>query len=140
MKRYLPGILIFVTIVLLVGVLFFSLPHRSGAESPNYDQHNYRVSPHPVQEKSNVNTALDDVINLILKQGFAGAIIVCLGFWTFRESKLNRATQKENFDKFVEISTECSGHMAAVSTRLENIEREIEQSKQLEMIQASGKG
>jgi len=87
-----------------------------------------------VQEKSNVNTALDDVINLILKQGFAGAIIVCLGFWTFRESKLNRATQKENFDKFVDISAECSGHMASVSARLENIEREIESSKQIQML------
>jgi len=141
LKRYLPGILIFVTIVLLIGVIFFSMPHRPKAEEPNFDQHNYRVSPYKAQaqEKSNVNTALDDVIDLILKQGFAGAIIVCLGAWTFRESKLNRATQKENFDKFVAISTECSGHMAAVSTRLENIEREIEQSKQLEMLQASRK-
>ena len=134
-KRYLPGILIFLTIVLLVGVLFFSMPHKPKAEPPNYDQHNYnRQSPHQVQEKSNVNTALDDVINLILKQGFAGAIIVCLGFWTFRESKLNRATQKENFDKFVDISAECSGHMASVSARLENIEREIESSKQIQML------
>ena len=139
-KKYLPGVLIFITIILLVGVIFFSMPHRPKAEPPNFDQHNYRVSPYKAQEKSNVNTALDDVIDLILKQGFAGAIIVCLGFWTFRESKLNRATQKENFDKFVAISTECSAHMAAVSTRLENIEREIEQSKQLEMLQASRKG
>ena len=133
-KKHLPGILIFLTIVLLVGVLFFSMPHRPKAEPPNFDQYNYRVSSHPVQEKSNVNTALDDVINLILKQGFAGAIIVCLGFWTFRESKLNRATQKENFDKFVDISAECSGHMASVSARLENIEREIESSKQIQML------
>ena len=118
-----------------MGVIFFSLPHRSGAESPNYDQHNYRPTPHPVQEKSNVNTALDDVINLILKQGFAGAIIVCLGVWTFRTDKVNRAMQKENIDKFVEISAECSAHMAAVSTRLENIEREIEQSKAIDMMQ-----
>ena len=139
-KRFLPGILIFITIALLVGVIFVSLPHRPKAEPPNFNQYSYRVSPHQVQEKSNVNTAVDDVINLILQQGFAGAIIVCLGLWTFRESKLNRATQKENFDKFVEISQECSAHMAAVSTRLENIEREIEQSKQLEMLQATRKG
>ena len=139
-KRYLPGLLIFLSIALLVGVIFFSLPHRSQAEPPNYDQHSYRISPYQGEEKSNVNTALDDVIDLILKQGFAGAIIVCLGFWTFRESKLNRATQKENFDKFVEISTECSGHMASVSARLENIEREIEQNKtitQIEMMKRS---
>ena len=133
-KRYLPGILIFLSIALLVGVLFVSLPHRPKAEPPNYDQYSYRINPHQGEEKSNVNTALDDVINLILKQGFAGAIIVCLGFWTFRESKLNRATQKENFDKFVDISAECSGHMASVSARLENIEREIESSKQIQML------
>ena len=47
---------------------------------------------------------------------------------------------KENFDKFVQISAECSGHMASVSARLENIEREIESSKQLEMLQAARKG
>jgi hypothetical protein len=93
-----------------------------------------------VQEKSNVNTAVDDVINLILKQGFAGAIIVCLGVWTFRTDKMNRAMQKENFDKLATISQDCSGHMASVSARLENIEREIESSKQLEMLQASRKG
>jgi len=139
-KRYLPGILIFLTIVLLVGVVFVSLPHKPKAEPPNFDQYNYRASPHQVQEKSNVNTALDDVINLILKQGFAGAIIVCLGFWTFRESKLNRATQKENFDKFVDISAECSGHMASVSARLENIEREIESSKQIQMLSSNRNG
>jgi hypothetical protein len=139
-KRYLPGILIFLSIALVVGVIFFSMPHRPKAEPPNYDQHSYRISPHQGEEKSNVNTALDDVINLILKQGFAGAIIVCLGIWTFRTDKVNRAMQKENIDKFVEISAECSGHMASVSARLENIEREIESSKQLEMLQASRKG
>ena len=136
LKRYLPGILIFLSIALLVGVIFFSMPHRPKAEPPNFDQYNYRVSPHPVQQKSNVNTALDDVINLILQQGFAGAIIVCLGVWTFRTDKMNRAIQKENFDKFVAISAECSGHMASVSARLENIEREIEQSKAIEMMTA----
>ena len=134
-KRYLKEILIFLSIALLIGVIFFSLPHRTGAEPPNFDQHNYRVSPYKAQEKSNVNTAIDDVINLILKQGFAGAIIVCLGVWTFRTDKMNRAIQKENFDKFVAISAECSGHMASVSARLENIEREIEQTKAIDMMQ-----
>ena len=114
---------------------FFFFAVQAKAEPPNFDQYNYRSSPHPVEEKSNVNTALDDVINLILKQGFAGAIIVCLGVWTFRTDKMNRAIQKENFDKFVAISGECSGHMASVSARLENIEREIEQSKQLQMME-----
>jgi len=124
---------------LVIGSLFF-FAVQAKAEPPNFDQSGYRDSPHPLQQKSNVTTALDDVINLILKQGFAGAIIVCLGFWTFRTDKLNRAMQKENFDKLAVISVECSGHMASVSARLENLEREVEASKQLEMIQASRKG
>jgi len=128
--------LVTVFLGLILGSFFF-FAVQAKAEPPNYDQYNYRSSPHPVEEKSNVNTALDDVINLILKQGFAGAIIVCLGVWTFRTDKMNRAIQKENFDKFVAISGECSGHMASVSARLENIEREIEQTKQLEMMKRS---
>ena len=120
--------LVTVFLGLILGSFFF-FAVQAKAEPPNYDQYNYRSSPHPVEEKSNVNTALDDVINLILKQGFAGAIIVCLGVWTFRTDKMNRAIQKENFDKFVAISGECSGHMASVSARLENIEREIELQK-----------
>jgi len=121
------GLLVFALSLLAAAYFFTAVGVK--AEPPNFDQYNYRSSPHPVEKKSNVNTAVDDVINLILKQGFAGAIIVCLGLWTFRESKLNRAIQKENFDKFVDISTECSGHMASVSARLENIEREIELQK-----------
>ena len=118
---------------------FFFFAVQTKAEPPNFDQYKYRNSSlQPVQEKSNVNTAVDDVINLILQQGFAGAIIVCLGVWTFRTDKMNRAIQKENFDKFVAISGECSGHMASVSTRLDNIEREIEQSKQLQMMERRG--
>jgi len=118
---------------------FFFFAVQTKAEPPNFDQYKYRNSSlQPVQEKSNVNTAVDDVINLILQQGFAGAIIVCLGVWTFRTDKMNRAIQKENFDKFVAISGECSGHMASVSARLENIEREIEQSKQLQMMERRG--
>ena len=119
-----------------------------GADNAYAEQRNYYNNEErrgsrldlPVQQgKSNVTTALDDVIDLILKQGFAGAIIVCLGIWTFRTDKVNRAMQKENIDKFLTISTECSAHMAAVSTRLENIEREIESTKQLEMLQATRK-
>ena len=121
---------------LVIGSLFFFAVQAKG-EPPNMYEERDRPSPHPVQGKSNVNTALDDVINLILKQGFAGAIIVCLGVWTFRTDKMNRAMQKENFDKLAVISQECSGHMASVSARLENLEREVEQSKQLEMMKRS---
>ena len=116
---------------------FFFFAVQAKAEPPNFDQYNYRSSPHPVQPKSNVNTAVDDVINLILKQGFAGAIIVVLGVWTFRTDKMNRAIQKENFDKFVAISGECSGHMAEVSSKLDGIERELEQTKTLELMKRS---
>ena len=122
----------------VIGSLFFFAVQAKG-EPPNFE-YNYRVSPYQTQEKSNVNTAIDDVINLILKQGFAGAIIVCLGIWTFRTDKANRAMQKENFDKLAKISVDCSSHMASVSTRLENLEREVEASKQLEMLSASRKG
>ena len=107
------------------------------AEPPNVD---YYPTPNPHQQQQPQQSPVDNVISILLDQGFAGAIIVCLGLWTFRESKLNRATQKENFDKFVAISSECSGHMASVSARLENIEREIESSKQLELLQATRKG
>ena len=133
-SKLINGLLIFV-LTLLAGIYFF-FAMELNAEPPNFNEYNYR-SPHPPQQKSNVNTAVDDVINLILKQGFAGAIIVVLGVWTFRTDKMNRAIQKENFDKFVAISGECSGHMASVSARLENIEREIEQTKQLEMMKRS---
>ena len=128
--------MITVILGLVIGSLFFFAVQAKG-EPPNMYEERSRPSPHPVQEKSNVNTALDDVINLILKQGFAGAIIVCLGVWTFRTDKMNRAMQKENFDKLAVISQECSGHMASVSARLENLEREVEQSKQLEMMKRS---
>jgi len=132
-------------ITLFLGLVlgsFFFFAVQAKAEPPNFDQYKYRNSStyQPVQEKSNVNTAVDDVINLILKQGFAGAIIVCLGIWTFRTDKANRAMQKENFDKLAKISVDCSSHMASVSTRLENLEREVEASKQLEMLSASRKG
>ena len=104
------------------------------AEPPNVEY--YPLQPPSAQQQSPV----DNVISILLDQGFAGAIIVILFLWTYRTDKFNRALQKENFDKFVKISAECSAHMGSVSARLENIEREIEQSKQLEMIQASRKG
>ena len=123
---------------LIVGSFFF-FAVQAKAEPPNYDQ-NYYYPPPSQNAPPAQQSPVDNVISILLDQGFAGAIIVCLGLWTFRESKLNRATQKENFDKFVAISAECSGHMASVSARLENIEREIESTKQLELLQATRKG
>jgi hypothetical protein len=119
---------------LVIGSLFFFVV-QAKAEPPNMYYEQARPSPHPVQKKSNVNTALDDIVGIFLQNGLSGAIILCLGVWTFRTDKLNRAMQKENIDKFVAISGECSGHMASVSARLENIEREIEQTKAIDMMQ-----
>ena len=122
--------------LLAIGLLLLSIV--AIAEPPNVEY--YAINPHNNPSPPSAQTAVDDVITILLDQGFAGAIIVILFVWTYRTDKNNRATQKENFDKFVEISAECSAHMAAVSTRLENIEREIEATKQLEMLQATRKG
>ena len=115
-----------ITLGLLLGTLAFSEPpiHQMTASNPH--------PAHP--PASSAQTAVDDVITILLDQGFAGAIIVILFVWTYRTDKYNRASQKENFDKFVKISSECSGHMSGVSARLENIERELEGMKQLEIL------
>ena len=118
--------------VLAISLLLVSIV--AIAEPPNVEY--YPIQAPSAQQQSPV----DNVISILLDQGFAGAIIVILFLWTYRTDKNNRVTQKENFDKFVQISAECSAHMAAVSTRLENIEREIEATKQLEMLQATRKG
>ena len=124
-------------IVLTVGLLIGGIV--ATGEPPNFNEYNYR-SPHPSPKTSSAETAVDDVINIILAQGFSGAIILILFFWTYRTDKYNRTAQEENFNKFIQISQECSSNMGSVNTRLENIEREIEQSKQLEMLNASRKG
>jgi len=124
-------------IILTVGLLIGGIV--ATGEPPNFNEYNYR-SPHPPPKASSAETAVDDVINIILAQGFSGAIILILFFWTYRTDKYNRTAQEENFNKFIQISQECSSNMGSVNTRLENIEREIEQSKQLEMLNASRKG
>ena len=113
--------------ILAISLLLISIV--AIAEPPNGE---YYPSLHPPSAQQ--QSPVDNVISILLDQGFAGAIIVILFLWTYKTDKNNRLSQKENFDKFVEISTECSGHMASVSARLENIEREIESSKQLEMM------
>ena len=101
------------------------------AEPPNVEY--YPINPHNNPPSAQQQSPVDNVISILLDQGFAGAIIVILFLWTYKTDKNNRATQKENFDKFVAISAECSAHMASVSARLENIEREIETTK-MEML------
>lgn len=131
MKK-LIDILIPVSLGLFVGLLISVALAK--AEPPNFDQYGYRNPPPQQQQKSNINSAVDDILGIFLQNGLSGAIIVCLGLWTFRTDKLNRAMQKENIDKFVEISQDCSSHMASVSARLENIEREVEAAKAMEQM------
>ena len=127
-----------VTVILglVIGSLFFFVV-QAKAEPPDMYNERDRPSPHPVQQKSIINTALDDIVGIFLQNGLSGAIIVCLGVWTFRTDRLNRGMQKENFDKLAVISQECSGHMASVSARLENLEREVEASKTLALMKRS---
>ena len=117
--------------ILAISLLLVSLV--AIAEPPNVEYYPIN-NPHNNPPSAQQQSPVDNVISILLDQGFAGSIIVILFLWTYRTDKNNRASQKENFDKFVTISAECSAHMASVSARLENIEREIESSKQLEMM------
>ena len=103
------------------------------AEPPHVEYH-YVQKPAPAPPKSNLENAMDEGIQILLDQGLAGVIIIVLLGWTWKESKANRSIQKENFEKFVELSQECSSHMASVSARLDNIEREIEAQKQIQLM------
>ena len=123
--------------ILLIATGLFIGSLVATAEPPNVE---YYPINNPHNNPPSAQTAVDDVITILLDQGFAGAIIVILFLWTYKTDKNNIASPKENFDKFVSISAECSAHMASVSARLENIEREIEATKQLEMLQATRKG
>ena len=123
---------ILIALGLLIGTIAYSEPHGLDVIAQSSNPHpSYTQNP---PKSSSAETVVDDVITILLDQGFAGAIIVILFLWTYRTDKANRAIQKENFDKFVAISAECSGHMAGVSARLDNIEREIEASKTIEMM------
>ena len=115
----------------LVAISLLLVSMVATAEPPNMEYYPLQSPPPPQQQQS----PIDNVVTILLDQGFAGAIIVILFLWTYKTDKNNRASQKENFDKFVAISAECSAHMASVSGRLENIERELETAKQLEQIE-----
>ena len=119
---------------LFIATIAYSEPHGLDVIAQSSNPHPSFTHTSP-PKSSSAETAVDDVITILLDHGFAGAIIVILFLWTYRTDKANRVVQKENFDKFVKISAECSGHMASVSARLENIERELEATKQLEMLQ-----
>jgi hypothetical protein len=97
---------------LLLGTVAF-------AEPPNFDQYNYRqpsqqniaqlqqgqqFQQNPQKSESSVNTVVDDVIDIILAQGFSGAIIIVLFGWLYRSDKNNRESQQNNIDRFQNLS------------------------------------
>ena len=121
---------------LVIGSLFFFAVQAKG-EPPNMYEERTRPLPHPVHQESKQDDLITQTVNIILAQGFSGAIIVVLFGFIWKESKNNRVIQKENFDKLAVISQECSGHMASVSARLENLEREVEAAKTLSLMKRS---
>ena len=135
-SKLINGLLIFVLSLLAGAYFFFAM--ELNAEPPNFNEYNYRTSPHPIQRENQQEDLVTQTVNIILAQGFSGAIIVVLFGYIWREGKNNRATHQENFDKFVAISGECSAHMAEVSSKLDGIERELEQTKTLEMMKGRG--
>ncbi len=131
-------------LLLLVGTYVY-------AEPPDFDQYNYRQPPQqniaqlrqgqqyqqrPPKESS-VNTIVDDVLEIILASGFPGAIIIILFFYIYRNDKNNRESQQANIDRFATLNAECSKHMADVGAKLDSLERELEQSQQIQLLKRS---
>ena len=120
------------------------------AEPPNFDQYNYRqpsqqniaklqqgqqqYQQRPQQQEHTLNTLPDDAISMLLEQGILGLVVLALGFYFVKESKINRIDRNAQLEKYVKLSAEISSHLAQNSTRLENLEREIEQAKQIEIL------
>lgn len=135
-------------LLLLLGTVAF-------AEPPNFDQYNYRQPPQQniaqlqqgqqyqqrpqQQQEHTLNTLPDDAISMLLEQGILGLVVLALGFYFVKESKINRIDRNGQLEKYVKLSAEISSHLAQNSTRLENLEREIEQAKQIEIL-SSRKG
>ena len=139
-------------LLLLVGTYLY-------AEPPDFDQYNYRQPAQqniaqlrqgqqyqqPQQQQyqqrppkeSSVNTIVDDVLEIILSSGFPGAIIIVLFGYIYRNDKNNRESQQANIDRFATLNAECSKHMADVGAKLDSLERELEQSQQIQLLKRS---
>jgi hypothetical protein len=135
MKK-LIDILIPVSLGLFVGLLISVALAK--AEPPNFDQYGYKnPPPRQQQQEHTLNTLPDDAVSMLLEQGVLGLVVLALGFWFVKESKINRIDRNAQLEKYVVLSAEISSHLAQNSTRLENLEREIEQAKQIEMMKRS---
>tara|TARA_R110000744_G_scaffold376329_1_gene490499 strand:- start:22 stop:447 length:426 start_codon:yes stop_codon:yes gene_type:complete len=134
----------------IICIAFLLLGTVAFAEPPNFDQYNYRqpnqqniaqvqqgqqqYQQRPQQQEHTLNTLPDDAISMLLEQGILGLVVLALGFYFVKESKINRIDRNAQLEKYVKLSAEISSHLAQNSTRLENLEREIEQAKQIEIL------
>ena len=122
-----------VVLGLLVGSFFF-LAVQAKAEPPNFNQYEYRQAP--TQQPPNDNV-VDQVIDIILMQGFSGAIIVVLFGWLYRSDKNNRESQQANIDRFSDLSIESNKILSELVAKMDGVERELEASKTLSMMKRS---
>ena len=111
------------------------------AEPPNFDQYGYRNPPpqqqQPQQRQSSTNTVVDDVIEIILAQGFSGAIIIVLFGWLYRSDRTNRESQQNNIDRFQNLSIESNKILSELVAKIDGVERELEAAKTLSMMKRS---
>jgi len=119
---------------LILGGVFLLLGTLLYAEPPLEEYHNYTKNPHPTHQDSSVNTVVDDVIDIILAQGFSGAIIIILFGWLYRSDKTNRESQQANIDRFSELSVESNKTLSELVAKIDGVERELEAAKTLQML------
>ena len=137
MKK-LIDILIPVSLGLFVGLLISVALAK--AEPPNFDQYGYKNPPprqQQQQRQSSTNTVVDDVIEIILAQGFSGAIIIVLFGWLYRSDRTNRESQQNNIDRFQNLSIESNKILSELVAKIDGVERELEAAKTLSMMKRS---
>jgi hypothetical protein len=133
----------------IICIGFLLLNTVAFAEPPNFDQYNYRqpsqqniaqlqqgqqFQQNPQKSESSVNTVVDDVIDIILAQGFSGAIIIVLFGWLYRSDKNNRESQQNNIDRFQNLSIESNKILSELVAKIDGVERELEAAKTLQML------
>jgi hypothetical protein len=98
------------------------------AEPPNFDQYGYRNPPPQQQQRqeTTVESLPGTIATMLVEEGLLGIVVLCLGYWFVRESKLNRIDRNEQLDKYVQLTTDISTHLASNTSKLDGLEREIE--------------